>query len=71
MLGASQHQNRHPSNFLLFSLMKLLLDKYFEITSEVLTSVKRTKDSLLKLKGNRMSLTSTSQAIYYDSNLLW
>ena len=30
--------------------------RYHEITSEVLTSVKRTEDSLLKLRRNRQSL---------------
>ena len=34
--------------------------RYHEITSEVLTSVKRTEDSLLKLRRNRQSLLPTS-----------
>ena len=32
------------------------LSRYYEITSEVLTSVKRTEDSLLKLRRKRQSL---------------
>ena len=36
--------------------MLLLLCRYYEITSEVLTSVKRTEDSLFKLRRNRQSL---------------
>ena len=34
--------------------------RYYEISSELLTSVKRTEDSLLKLKSYRKSLTPSS-----------
>ena len=42
--------------------------RYFEITAEVLTSVKRTEDSLMKLKKNRKSLVPVSSGGMSDDN---
>lgn len=42
--------------------------RYYEISSELLTSVKRTEDSLLKLKSYRKSLTPTTPGGMSDDN---
>ena len=39
--------------------MEIEFFRYYEISSELLTSVKRTEDSLLKLKSYQKSLTPT------------
>lgn len=49
-------------------IVQTITDRYFEITSEVLTSVKRTEDSLMKLKKNRKSLVPVSSSGMSDDN---
>ena len=41
-------------------IVSIFFPRYYEISSELLTSVKRTEDSLLKLKSYRKSLTPSS-----------
>lgn len=45
------------------------LCRYFQITSEVLTSVKRTEDSLSKLKRKRQSVAPVSGGMSDDNKI--
>lgn len=46
----------------------MLVCRYFEIASELLTSVQRTEESLLKLKSYRKSLTPSAAGGVTDDN---